>query len=281
VSQKKTTLISDFDNTLYDWFRVWHLSFSAMLAEIKRISGVSDSVLIPEIRQIHQQYGTSEFSYLLEELPCLKAAFPGQDLLKVFDDAVHAYRSARKANLELYPGVIDTLSRLRSQGVLIVLYTDSLAYYTNYRVRRLELDSLVDFVFSPPDHELPPGSASYTENEDAKLLHAKHVYLPKGVRKPDPTALLDIVKDIGRTPPECIYLGDSLKNDITMAQDAHVEDVHAEYGEVQKHPGYKLLQDVSHWSEADVQREREISKRDIKPTHSIKSFSEIKGFFGS
>ena len=56
----KTTLITDFDNTLYDWFRVWYESFTAMLAEIKRISGLSDDVLLPEIRKLHQQYRTSE-----------------------------------------------------------------------------------------------------------------------------------------------------------------------------------------------------------------------------
>jgi FMN phosphatase YigB (HAD superfamily) len=152
-----TTLISDFDNTLYDWFQMWDRSFNAMLTEIRRVSGLGEDILIPQIREIHQRHGTSEYSYLIEEMPALKAAFPDQDLTIVFDEAIHLHRRARKESLALYPGVIETLTWLRSQGVLIVLYTDSLAYYTNFRVRRLGLDALVDFVFSPPDHDLPAG----------------------------------------------------------------------------------------------------------------------------
>ncbi len=276
---RKTTLITDFDNTLYDWFDMWHRSFTAMLAEIVRTSGLKEEDLLPQIREIHQRHGTSEYSYLIEEIPALKERFPDQDLRAAFDEAIHMHRRARKESLALYPRVIETLAELRSQDVAIALYTDSLAYYTNFRVRRLELDHLVDFVFSPPDHELPTGATSHTQNKDAQLLHAKHMYLPKGVRKPDPNALLDIVKDIGRTKEECVYLGDSLKNDIAMAQDAGIEDVYAVYGGVQQHPGYKMLQKVSHWSEADVERERNISKRDVAPTHTIKSFAEIKNFF--
>lgn len=275
-----TTLISDFDNTLYDWFHVWDRSFNAMLTEVKRISGLSDAVLLPQIRAVHQRHGTSEYSYLIEELPALRAAFPGQNLATVFDEAIHRHRRARKESLALYPDVIETLTDLKSKGVLIVLYTDSLAYYTNFRIRRLGLDPLVDFIFSPPDHELPTGVVSQIESQEAKLLNAKHIYLPKGVKKPDPAALLDIVRDIGRTPQECMYVGDSLKNDIAMAQDAKIEDVHATYGAAQQHSGYELLRKVSHWSEVDVQREKEISHRNVRPTHEIAKFGDILQFFG-
>src|SRR5258706_15876134 len=118
---RKTTLITDFDNTLYDWFHTWYRSFNAMLVEIERISGVPRNELIPEIRQIHQKYGTSEYSFLIEELPVIKAKFAGRDLMQIFDSAVHAYRSARKSSLRLYDGVIETLTELKSHGVMIVI----------------------------------------------------------------------------------------------------------------------------------------------------------------
>lgn len=34
-------LITDVDNTLFDWFNVWYQSFSAMIEEVERISGIS------------------------------------------------------------------------------------------------------------------------------------------------------------------------------------------------------------------------------------------------
>lgn len=277
---QRTTLITDFDNTLYDWFQMWHQSFTAMLREIVRISGIPESILLPEIRAIHQRYGTSEYAFLIEKIPSLQREYPNASLNEVFDDAIHAYRSARIANLKLYPDVRETLVELRARGVMIVLYTDSLAFYTSDRVRRLELDALVDFLFSPPDHEIPGSVTSHTQRDHYRLLHAQHRYLPEGVIKPNPEVLLDIVHDIGRSKDECIYLGDSKMKDIAMAQDAGITDVYAEYGVVQGHPGYPLLRDVSHWTDADVKREKDVADRSVSPTHTIGKFSQMKDFFG-
>jgi FMN phosphatase YigB (HAD superfamily) len=280
---RKTTLITDFDNTLYDWFHMWHQSFSAMLAEIVRISGVSEDVLIPQIRSLHQKYRTSEYAFLIEELPALRQAYPGQDIPAIFDNAVHAYRKARKASLALYDGVMPTLARLRATGVLIVVYTESLAYYTNFRVRRLELDDMIDFLYSPQDHEIPaelrkPSARSLNAEENV-LLHVQHRFIPKGVIKPNPEVLLDIIGEIKRAPDECIYLGDSLMKDVAMAQDAGVTDVLAEYGGVQHREEYELLRKVSHWTDEDVKREQTTSRRTIEPSHVIAQFSDIAAFF--
>lgn len=280
TERQHNTLITDFDNTLYDWFLVWNKSFSAMLFELEKISGIDREVLFPEIRAIHQKYHTSEYAFLIEEMPSLRKAYPNDDLISVFDDAIHAYRSARKSSLQLYPGVKDTLTELRSRGVLIVLYTESLAFYTNFRIRRLGLDDLIDFIYSPPDHALPSAASGSLNSEDSRLQHAKHRFIPAGVIKPNPEVLLDIVHEIGRSPEETVYLGDSLMKDVAMAQDAGIVDILAEYGGVQHLTEYELLQRVSHWSETDVQRERVTSKRDIRPNNAISQFGEILRFFG-
>jgi HAD superfamily hydrolase (TIGR01549 family) len=278
-NERKTTLITDFDNTLYDWFHTWYRSFGAMLAEIERISGVPRNALISEIRLIHQKYGTSEYSFLIEELPALKHKFPNEDLMLVFDSAVHAYRSARKSSLKLYDGVQETLVDLRSRGIMVVIYTESLGYYTNFRVRRLELDALIDFIYSPPDHEVPLTyrRQSFADQESENSLSDKHRFVPEGVVKPNPEVLLDIVKEIGRQPSECIYLGDSKMKDIAMAQDAGILDVLAEYGAVQQQEEYELLRQVSHWPDADVKREQQPQAR--TPSYSIAKFEEIRMFF--
>jgi len=172
---------------------------------------------------------------------------------------------------------------LRSKGIQIVIYTESLAYYTNFRIRRLDLDPLVDVIFSPPDHAVPIFSTGQNlgpSNEDKELSHARHVFLPQGVVKPNPVVLLDIVSEIGRSPSECVYLGDSLMKDVAMAQDAHIMDVYAKYGFVQDKREYELLQKVSHWTPEDVDREKAISARPtVVPSYSINKFREIVPLF--
>jgi phosphoglycolate phosphatase len=276
----KTVLITDFDNTLYDWFHMWFQSFDAMLTEIEAISGIRREDLIPEIRAIHQKYGTSEYAFLIQAMPSLAKRFAGDDLTKVFDPAIHAYRSARKRSLQLYDGVMATLVELRKRGITIVLYTDSLAFYTGDRVKRLGLDGVVDFLYSPPDHEIPALTPSYAQGGKHQLELTQHRYLRPGEQKPNPEVLADILSGIGKSKEDCIYVGDSLLKDIAMAQDAGVTDVYAEYGRVQDKREYELLQQVSHWTEEMVQREKVTSKREVKPTFSIEKFSDVIRFFG-
>jgi phosphoglycolate phosphatase-like HAD superfamily hydrolase len=55
-------LITDLDNTLWDWFEAWFRSFSAMLDRLSSKTGISKEQLENEIREVHQRHGTSGVS---------------------------------------------------------------------------------------------------------------------------------------------------------------------------------------------------------------------------
>ena len=73
----------------------------------------------------------------------------------VMAPAIDAFRKARRRVLALYPTVADTLAALKAKGVRIAAFTESKAFYTNYRFRKLGLDGLVDVLYSPEDHSVP------------------------------------------------------------------------------------------------------------------------------
>ena len=75
---KKRALITDLDNTLFDWVDIWYRSFSAMYNKVVVDAGVDESILKADIRAVHQRHGTSEYAFLLEELPCLKPILAGR-----------------------------------------------------------------------------------------------------------------------------------------------------------------------------------------------------------
>jgi phosphoglycolate phosphatase len=50
------------------------------------------------------------------------------------------------------------------------------------------------------------------------------------MKKPNPRLLADICSREGFKPSDAIYIGDSLVKDISMANDAGVDSVYAEYG---------------------------------------------------
>jgi hypothetical protein len=55
----------------------------------------------------------------------------------------------------------------------------------------------------------------------------------------------------------------------------------AKYGQAHKRPEYRLLQDVTHWTADEVEREQKIKEREhVHPTHTLnETFSEILDFF--
>jgi len=281
---RKTLLITDLDNTLFDWVEVWYRSFSAMLDQIEAISGVSREILIPEIRAVHQRHGTSEYAFLIEEVPSLLEFCGGRNPSEVFDQAIDAFRRARKESLRLYPGVQDTLAEIKHNGVMIVAYTESMAFYTGYRIRKLELDGLIDVLFSPTDHDLPAGmdrdSMRKYPAENYEFNHTVHKHTPRGAFKPSAEVLRAIVNSTGIPLGNAVYVGDSLTKDVVMAQQVGVDNAWAKYGLAQQRAEYQLLRDVTHWTDDDVQREREIQSIDVKPTIVLcQSFSEIISHF--
>jgi phosphoglycolate phosphatase len=274
-------VITDLDNTLFDWVGIWHRSFSALLDQLVVESGIRRGRLIHEIRAVHQRHGTSEYAFLIQELPSLQQLHPGADLTKTYTSVINAYRDARAASLRLYPGVLQTLCTLRESGCLLVGYTESLAYYSNYRVRKLGLDQLLDHLFSPEDHALPrgltPEQVRTHPPEHYDFRHTLHHHLPTGTRKPDATVLVDMIAQLGASPAETLYVGDSLLKDIAMAQDAGITDVHAAYGVAQHRDEYELLRQVTHWTDDDVAWERALLQRgEIVPSHVLeKGFREL------
>jgi FMN phosphatase YigB (HAD superfamily) len=139
----KTVVITDLDNTLFDWVDIWNQCFSAMLDALIARSGLPAALLKQEIRTVHQRHGTSEYAFLLNELPSLQKIAAGQDVTAVFADAIDAFRAARRRSLRLYPTVMETLHLLKQRGCRIIGYTESMAFYTGYRLRKLELDGVI------------------------------------------------------------------------------------------------------------------------------------------
>lgn len=95
---------------------------------------------------------------------------------------------------------MDTLHALKDKGTLIVAYTESMGFYTNDRIRRLELDGVIDFIYSPEDHDLPPGMSpdqirKYPA-EHYELKRSKTRHTPKGEIKPNRQILLEITRTL-------------------------------------------------------------------------------------
>jgi FMN phosphatase YigB (HAD superfamily) len=268
----------------YDWVGQWYHSFSVMLSEIHRISGIPEAELKQEIRAIHQKFRTSEFAFLIENLITIRAGSV-EDTVKKFQPAIDRFREARKQHLALYPSIVETLNTLKRFKKTLVVFTESQTFYTSMRFKKLGLEGLVDFLFTSDDHETPDSNylASVRKHPPGhyEIMHTRHRSVGWGRLKPDPEILRAIVKEIGATEDNTIYVGDSLYKDVAMAKDANILAVWAEYGEARGQPGYDLLREVSHWTDGDVQADRVLKKRDIIPDAILyHRFDELLNILG-
>lgn len=279
-----SVLITDLDNTLFDWFEPWYVSFSSLIRVLAEQSGLDKETLYSESQAVFQAHGTSEYAFLLQELPSLKAKHPDQDVVAIYRDAISAYDDARRETLRLYPDVMETLLEIRRSGTLIVGYTESMSFYSVRRVKNLELDGVLDFLFTQDEHDLPDGMdldrIRKYPREAYELQRTVLQTTPRGKEKPSARILRFVVGEVGGTLANSAYVGDSLSKDILMAQDAGVIDVLAEYGQVHKREEYDLLKRVTHWTLEQVAREQELSKAKANPTFVLEhSFKELLDLF--
>jgi phosphoglycolate phosphatase-like HAD superfamily hydrolase len=278
----KKALITDVDNTLFDWVDAWYRSFTAMLSKIEEITGIPKEELYSSISKIHQKHGTSEYAFLLEEIPLLRERY-GARVAEDLGPAIDVFRAARRDALRLYPGVMPSLRKLKANGIVIVSYTESMSFYANYRFRKLELDTVIDYLYSPPDHILPYEDISSLRkypDESYLLKHTIHRHTPQGEKKPNPHILSCILSDIGVRPDEAVYIGDHPKKDVAMAQQAGVLDVLASYGAAQHREQYELLRKVTHWSREEVEEEKAmLSGLTVSPTVVVERFDQLLSQF--
>lgn len=275
--KKVSLVITDLDDTIWDWVGMWYNSFEPYLTNIQKLTGVELTRLKLDFKELHQKYNTSEASFVYKELKTLSRKHK-KLISKEIDkpSIIHQYYKDKKENLRLYDGVLETLLELRAKKVRIVGFTESNSFYTKYRIKTLGLDGIFDIVYTPDDHGLPSSVKRYYQDDYWESVFTDYNVLPKKTKKPSPNILLQIVKDMGAEIETTIYIGDKLDRDVYMANQAGVTSVYAKYGHNIDGDAYELLKEVTHWSDEDVKREIQFKQniKDIKITRTV----EINNF---
>jgi phosphoglycolate phosphatase len=278
----KKLLITDLDNTLYDWVEYFSQSFLVMLEKTHEITGISKKELTADFKKVHQYHGNTEHPFSVLELECLHKYFKTKDhvLLKQhLDEALHSFNSMRKKSLNCYKGVLDTLRYLEDKNVVIVAHTEAPVRNSLYRLEKLGIKKYFKNLYAPKDkyHDfLDERSLNWLAEHDGFLK-----LLSKDELKPNPKLLLDICNRENVRIEDAVYVGDSIVKDISMANDAGITSVWAEYGKQHNPLYWSTLVSITHWTKADVEREESLKKAfaQSQPSLCIQNFSELKKLF--
>lgn len=270
----KKILITDLDDTLYDWIGFFIPAFYAMVDELHNITGIEKDILLSEYKIKHQYYGSVEYPYVTLELPSIIKKYNDSSLDEIkgfLSEAFHCFNSVRKNNLKLFDGVEDTLKALSEKGVVIIGYTESSQENGYYRLKKLGICDYFKRIYTLKSQY----KSQYPVDERIITVNNK---------KPDKDILLSICKKEYFTPNEALYIGDSLTKDIYMANEAGITSV------LMSHPKenndyYKLLVDISSWTEDDFEHEAKLKEEctlhNVKPDYIISDFRKIKNIIFS
>lgn len=273
-------LITDLDNTLYDWVTYFATSFDAMVDSLVEELDLERERVLDEFKAMHQQCGDSEQPFAVLDLPSVRQRFGDLDRLEIkqrLDGPLHAFNSARRRSLRLYDGVFSVLSTLRAEGWQIVGHTEAIKANAYYRLQKLGIVHLFDHLYV-----LESSYLGHPDPERAAALRPPEGFvrvLPRQERKPNPGVLLDILRQEKADKERAWYIGDSLLRDISMAQAAGVKAVWARYGTRFDRQLWEKVVRVTHWTELDVEREVRLRHQyaGLQPDFTIDSFEELLG----
>lgn len=275
-------LVTDLDNTLYDWVSFFSTAFYAMVDAAAPILDVPQERLLDELQQVHRKYHNSEQPFALLEVPCVAERFAGltpRQLAEKLDPAFYAFNASRKSTLRTYPGVLETLRTIRASGCTVVAHTEATVENAQFRLASLDLAPLIERLYAVapagPDHPRPESKRAFP----ARVTQVRH--LSQDERKPDPRVLFDICRDCNVEPSRTLYVGDSIARDIGMAKSAGVWAAWARYGTEMQPGAWERLVRVSHWTKEDVRRAADAKARfgDAVPDVTLSKFDDLISHF--
>lgn len=276
----RRALITDLDNTLYDWYSFFIPAFYEMTREAAHIVDCSEEQLISEMRNVHIHFGDVEHPFALLQAEAVRKKFPAltaEKLVEVLDPALHKFNQVRKANLKLFPTVKHTLQTLKEARVTVIGHTDSRSLAAIGRLERLGILDFFDVIYCQMRHEAEHPLTSRRLHWDRLFSKVMIKELPRDEKKPDPQVLRDILESERLSKDECIFVGDSKSRDILMAKKAGVFAVWAKYGAWHDKDVYEKLIAISHWTKREVDEELAYSAeaKQIGPDLVVEHFEEI------
>lgn len=246
---KPTLVVSDIDNTLFDWVQYYVHAFSALLRTVERAIGVPYAQLAEEAKQVFINHGSIEYPFVVQELPSV-IAHCADDLDHMLGKIVAPARDAFNVEavryLKPYADVPATLQALREKhkGVPVVALTDAPRYVAMWKLNKLGLLPHFDAVYGLADPRLPTSGGRVKVDPEILLKHlqqgnwgytGKIRILPDDYEKPGTKGLKTVLMDFDHDEPPAerarvVWIGDNERKDVSLGKRLGVRTVWASYG---------------------------------------------------
>jgi len=226
-------VITDLDNTLYDWVGWFIPAFYDMAEYVAKVVNKPLNEVLREYREQNQRHINIEPAYSTLALPCVTQKFPQKtwaELKEIFEPAFKLFRGTRIEKLSIYSHVLATLQELKARGIAIVGCTDSTLDSCSKRLSQLKADKYFSRLYVWKNTFYCPLTKPPTMPCEVEEINLRY-------RKPSPKLLEKICSDMGISPDQTLMVGDNLKLDMGMSNLSNIKCAWAKYGTlgIEKH----------------------------------------------
>jgi len=268
-------IITDLDNTIYNWIDFYAPSFRAMVHVLAKQTNVSESRITQEFRDVFFRFGSTEYPFAIQNLN-LCSTLTSERVRRLVYLGQMAFGRSRRKHLRAYPGVLETLQWALKNRIAVVAVTNAPLYLAWRRIERLGLGRFFTGIVAGEDFPIP-GDDVYAREYQRKLESRPknlELYLHSSKRKPDP-AIYNEIFTIINVPKERIWvIGDSVPKDVIPAVAVGAKGVWARYGTIYREDNYKTILSITHWSEEQITTT--YSRPSAEPMAVVDSFSDLQ-----
>lgn len=151
-------------------------------------------------------------------------------------------------------------------------------------MRKLQIDTYIDCLAYFYDYEVPidvPSDVLDAIDSGKPKSSIKYIERFDNLRKPDPRPIRLLIEKFHLDATKTYLIGDSIENDVCMAQQADIVDIWAKYGTVNHNPkDIETIRRISTISEESRKRNLDLREK-TNPKFTVNSFAEIKDIIGS
>lgn len=293
-------IVTDIDNTVFDWVTYYVRSFEELLRKVEGITGIPYGQLAGEARDVFTRHGSIEYPFLIQELPSIDAHY-ADDIDRMLAEAVDPGRKVflktAESLLVPYKGVRETLEEIRRRlpDVPLVALTDAPRYVAMWKLNKLGLLPYFSAVYGLADPRIPTCERNGRVKVDPEIL-LKHLQqsnfgfkgririLPDEYEKPGTRGLKTVLMDynLDEDPAHrgsVLWVGDNLRKDVGLGQRLGVRTAWAKYGVLSDESLYRSLHEFS--PVANVHKNASFAAGDSsapQPSHTLDEFADLLKF---
>lgn len=270
-------LITDLDNTLYNFIDFYAPVFRGMIHAISKKLEIDEELLKEEFKKVYSIRGSLEYAFSIQEIELFKK-YPNEKIQELIDLARGVMSRVRPVSLTAYDGVKETLNKLKKDGVYIAAVSNAPFYQAVKRLRQLHIEHLFDALVCWEGPIIPSDSITTKNIEDkqkktTQTKISKVWQLPREKLKPNLFSYELLIKEFKVENKYSYVVGDSIPKDINPALELGANGIWAKYGENVIEKNLNTILEISNWDKDTINTI--YKEKHESPKIVINSFLEI------